>query len=920
MKKLLSLFALWMLSATVLLQAQTVSPRVTPELPPDLSPEIVSLLPDSTIFGEEIYRHLADFYHKHTTEKLYLVTDKPYYSAGEKLWFKGFLLDAATLKRDLVSRYIYVELVDQQDSVHQRIKVIDDENGFQNCLDIGLTTPEGTYTLRAYTRWMENAGPDYFFRKLIPIGNRIDDRVVPTVTYSREEDREVLATVQLKNMNGDPLPSQRLTYTLYANGKSRKQIVRTDDHGQLLIRFPAPSVADSKNRIHLDVNEPGLVYETSLFLPTFSNDFDVQFFPESGHLLSLGEQTVAFKAIAAGGLGIDVEGKLLDSRGQEVASFQSAHKGMGSFTFTPQAGERYTAEVTAQGKTLRKELAVESIGAALRVERQEGALLCTVSGTPNLSPSAWQLVVQSRGEILVRADVASHRTTKRIPLESLPAGLAQVALVDTIQDRVLCERLVFTRYADRAFGEIETDKDNYRKREKVEGKLLVLDAQGQPLAGNFALSVTTGRLVQQDPLADNIFSNLQLTSELKGYIEDPAYYFPQEPSAEVASHLDLLLLTQGWTRYNLPELLQGKYPEIVRPVEWSQDFTGRIIGAFGKGVRNPSLSIFSLQSGFIKRYELEDKKREFRIEGLEFPDSTTFHFQAANAREWSRGVELEVDSLPAPGVRTFVPQHHFTQEVKAIPDPFLEGAKQAYYDEGGMRVIDIKSVTVMAKSRAEIRDEQENFQGLRVNKIITPDDLKFYSGRSLGDALMRFSIFWEPERGAYYHVSYGVISWLWVDGMAVEVGGDFGDPYILRSIRANDVDVVGFITARDMMSGQLGWRMTGANVIMVKLKSGASLNLNIPNVAQKQATPLGYKKPEAFYEPKYDVPKELKNTKPDTRNTIYWNPALRTNPEGEAAFSFYTADPSAQYDVTLEGMTTGGLPCRATATIQRTKE
>ncbi len=922
MKKLLFLLGFVTLSGSFL-QAQDSSLRTLPDLPADLSPEIVSLLPDSTIFGEELYRHLADFYHKHTTEKLYLVTDKPYYSAGEKLWFKGFLLDAATLKRDLVSRYIYVELVDQQDSIHRRIKVLEDENGFQNCLELDPATPEGTYTLRAYTRWMENAGPDYFFRKLIPIGNLIDDRVVSTVTYSRDEGSDVLATLQLKNMNGDPLPAQRLTYTLYADGKSRKQVVRTDDHGQLLIRFPAPGQDNSTNRLHLDINEPGLIYETSLFLPTFSREFDVQFFPESGHLLSLGEQTVAFKAIAAGGLGIEVEGKLFDSRGQEVTSFQSVHKGMGSFSFTPKSGERYTAEVTADGKSLRKELpAVESAGALLKVERQEGALVCSVAATPTLSPSSWRLVVQSLGKILVRENVASHRAVKRIPLESLPAGLVQVALVDTVQGKVVCERLVFTRYADPVFGEIETDKANYGKREKVEGKLVVQDAQGRPVSGNFALSVTNGRLVHQNPQADNILSNLQLTSELKGYIEDPGYYFPEEPSAEIEAHLDLLLLTQGWTRYNLPDLLQGKYPKITYPVEWSQGFTGRIIGAFGKGVRNPSLNVFSLATSFVRSYELEDKKRDFRVEGLEFPDSTTFHFQATNEREWSKGVELQVDSLTAPPVKTFVPQRHFSSVVQAIPDPFLEGAKQAYYDEGGMRVIDIKGVTVMAKSPAEIRTEQQNFQGTHIERIVGPDDLKIYKGRSLADVMVRLGIHFDANSGMYEHTAYGAIRWLWVDGAVYDIGFSVSraNPYLCRMIRADEIDVVGFIPERDITSGQFGWQMAGTNIVMVKLKSGDALNLHIPDVAQRQATPLGYKKPEAFYEPKYDVPEQLKNTKPDTRSTIYWNPSLRTNAEGEAAFSFYTADPSAQYDVTLEGMTTEGLPCRATATIQRTKE
>ena len=46
-------------------------------------------------------------------ERIYLQTDKPYYTAGDTVWFRAHLVDAETYEPVSRSRFVYIELHDQ---------------------------------------------------------------------------------------------------------------------------------------------------------------------------------------------------------------------------------------------------------------------------------------------------------------------------------------------------------------------------------------------------------------------------------------------------------------------------------------------------------------------------------------------------------------------------------------------------------------------------------------------------------------------------------------------------------------------------------------------------------------------------------------------------------------------------------------
>lgn len=130
---------------------------------------------------ERLEEGIVEFYATVPQEKLYIQTDKPYYIAGDSLWFRVHLVDAATnipstspSYPDGRSKYVYVELHDNAtDALIERAMIKRDSLGvFSNALQLADSLPAGNYTLIAYTRHMIQFGSEHFARKQFAIAGR----------------------------------------------------------------------------------------------------------------------------------------------------------------------------------------------------------------------------------------------------------------------------------------------------------------------------------------------------------------------------------------------------------------------------------------------------------------------------------------------------------------------------------------------------------------------------------------------------------------------------------------------------------------------------------------------------------------------------------------------------------------------------
>ena len=102
-------------------------------------------------------------------EKLHVSTDKDSYIAGDTIWLRAHCADAATHRPVAASRYVYVELRDDRGSLVRRIKLLSRDSVYSGYLPTQSLERFGDYSLTAYTLYMRNQGPDYFFKKPLTI-------------------------------------------------------------------------------------------------------------------------------------------------------------------------------------------------------------------------------------------------------------------------------------------------------------------------------------------------------------------------------------------------------------------------------------------------------------------------------------------------------------------------------------------------------------------------------------------------------------------------------------------------------------------------------------------------------------------------------------------------------------------------------
>jgi hypothetical protein len=890
-------------------------------------------------------------------EKLYLQTDKPYYSVGDTLRFKGYLLNADYLTPAVYSGLLYVELDDEQGKKVKRI-MVPVENGL-TWGDMALDSadiPNGTYTLRAYTNWMRNFGEDYIFKKTIAIskstGNpllvkanfkQMGSKVEAQLVFSLLDGRiQAFKDVDLKVMNGKR--------TL-----SRDKVVTGVD-GSVKVSFTVP---EGTGALSIQAATPG---SGLLNIPVSINrkeNTDVQFLPEGGQLVAGLKSKVGFKAINEDGKGIAVTGNVTDSKGNNVASFASAYAGMGSFEFTPAANEIYTARVDGITKVYN-----------LPAVKLSGTTLTVISTNPDslkvhIAASAeargpYYLIAHSRGVVCYAQSVNSFPLNKTIAKKLFPTGIVRFSLINAANLPVN-ERIAFINHHDEMRVSVVPHQTSYGTRDSIALAIKVTDKTGAAVQGSFSLAVTDDDQVKQDSLGSNILTNLLLTSDLKGNIEEPDYYF----NGNKESDLDNLMLTQGWVGYDWKEVFQPKLPFAFKP-EKEFVVAGRVTNAFGKPIEKSNVVLFASNPLAIKD-TLTDNTGRFVFKDLFPVDTAIFKLQARNKRGKEFNVGIEIDLLKLP---TFAPAK--------MLNPWYLNSDSAALNNSRTRTIESKALSeykgegtvlneVNVKAKKFVK-ESKNLNGAgEADEIIDEEELKKMDKTTLSELLyQRFPGFgvtgFTPPRREYpeslqraAHLARdlamissdserrGVVGLIvanrhkpWrqsytlrnqevhfiIDGMDLdkfypdEMAEKPGDTKRYMFIK-NYLD---YFTAEDITGIELmlNAKYTNAYNSDFELnpervgRTGAFAYFEITTRAKKgpfmKVTPgtylhktLPFSLPKQFYSPRYTVKNKAAGVGTDLRSTIFWEPNIITDKDGKAALSFYSADKAANYTVIVEG-------------------
>lgn len=292
----------------------------------------------------------------------------------------------------------------------------------------------------------------------------------------------------------------------------------------------------------------------------------LSFFPEGGSLIDGIPSRVAFKGSDGKGMPVEVRG-VLQENGKDVARLESLHDGMGVFMLYPHQGSVYQAVL--DDSTVYSFPEVRISGMSLQLRRQTDEYLdFYLFQSGSAVPCQVRLTGKMRGRLCCMAEGTLHGSLKvRIPLRNLPMqGIAEFTLYDGAM-RPVAERLVYVHPKKRLHIELHTDKERYMTREKGSLQIRVTDGDGHPVRAHLGLSLFDSAYLNGSS-PENMLSYCLLSTEIRGNIHNPAYYF-DEANKNRLQVLDLLLLTQGWRRYVwtredstavtfLPDVIQGR--------------------------------------------------------------------------------------------------------------------------------------------------------------------------------------------------------------------------------------------------------------------------------------------------------------------------------------------------------------------------
>ena len=833
-------------------------------------------------------------------EKLYLHLDKPFYGAGEKIWFKGYLVNATTHQDNSQSNFIITELINRSDSIVERKKIRRDSLGFHNAFTLPATLPAGDYYLRGYSNWMLNEDPDFFFSRNIKIGNSIDNTIVSSIEYQQEDDTHYTAKIKFTSNVQAVFENTTIKYLYLENGKIKnKGKKKTDENGWISISLPDLK-SPAARRIEVEFDDPQYIYKRTFYLPVFTNDFDVKFFPEGGALLSIPHQNVAFKVQGADGFSKEVEGFLFNSKGDTLTNFRSEHNGMGIFTMNPVDNETYYVTArTNDSITKRFDLpAIEPKGISIAMSHYKQEIRYEIQKTETTEwPQKLFLLAHTRGKLAILQPINPERTFGKMNDSLFTEGITHFMLIDQ-QGNALSERLVFVPDHKPNQWQITADQPTYGKREKVSLQIAAKDNEGNPVEGTFSVSITDRKSIQPDSLADNILSNLLLTSDLKGYVEDPAYYFLNQDARTLRS-IDYLMMTHGWRRHKIENVLRTPSLNFTNYIEKGQTISGRIMGFFGANVKKGPICVLAPKYNIIATTET-DEKGQF-IVNTSFRDSTTFLVQARTKKGFA-GVDILMDPPQYPVATHKAP--YFSGAATFMED-YLMNTRDQYYMEGGMRVYNLKEVTVTAKRE---RPSSKSIDTGGINTYTVEEDRLQGYGQTAFDAASRLPSV-TITNGSEIHIrNNSEPAIIVIDDIVYEDASD-----ILKDIQVSDMSSISLLRGADAVI--LGPRASGGAVV-ITLKDPRNLPAR-PAQGIITYTPLGYSESVEFYHPTYDTPEKKNAQRSDFRSTVYWNPELRLDAEGKATIEYYTPDSTAPEDIIIEGVDKNGKVCRFLQTINK---
>ncbi len=651
----------------------------------------------------------------------------------------------------------------------------------------------------------------------------------------------------------------------------------------------------------------------------------IQFFPEGGDLISGFSTRIAFLANNQFGLPVNVRGAVKNSKNELVDSFMTEHDGMGSFSIDADAKEKYTATwVDEYGIAHTSNIQqVKATGATLQVQPTTTKIVFIIKRNAEATPNLKTLnCIASMNQFTVyksRINLSAKLSgIGEIPLNELPTGILQITLFDANWMPV-AERIVFVNNQEHEFiPDLRIVTKGVAKLAKNVVEITVSDT----VLSNMSLAVTDGDLLSDS--SSNIISQMLLSGDIKGYIHNPAYYFSSEADT-VKQHLDLVMLTHGWRRFNWQDVMASKTPAITHAKETDyMKLEGNVYGVNFATMKPGQLINLILQAkdstvskGKQMLFLPVSKTGSFVRDGVTFYDTIKVYYQFNGDKKLTDRAEVRFGTghiqPPAKLFSTIAASPLFLS-LKTKDSIALEKSKFFYNEKIKLdkmlaaTMLDEVTVKTRTKSAKDILDE------------------KYTSGLFAGGDATQFDVMNDPfAQGALDVFSYlqGRVAGLQINNGGGETtfswrGGTPSlfldevqqqDPDQLRTISMNDVAYIKVF--RPPFFGASGGGAGGA--IAVYTRKGGDQKYT-PGQGLGYALVAGYTRYKEFYSPDYTL---NQTSQPDVRTTLYWNPYVLTDKKTKTVrIEFFNNDVSKKIRYVLEGVDANGKLARIEKMVQ----
>lgn len=625
------------------------------------------------------------------------------------------------------------------------------------------------------------------------------------------------------------------------------------------------------------------------------------FFPEGGNMVQGIETKIAFHIADQYGKGVDARGLIMDDKGDTIKSFSPYRFGLGNFTFKPLAGHHYKATIQLpDGRSFTNSLPeVYEYGYVMNVtDNKDGRLKVRVQAIgkePGQRGEQVFLLVHTR-QVLKVAEPGyvnyENDLVLYIDKAKLAEGVSHFTLFNKGQQPV-CERLVFI-WPDKGSTTIASDKNSYGKRQKI--NLSISSTGKEKPTGHTNYSVAVFHIDSLENFEDDdIVSYLTLSSDLRGQVESPGFYFSSKAKEDNA--IDNLLLTHGWRRFRWENVLSTTYPTPKFIPEYRGHLiTAKVTSAIDGKVAVDMDCFLSFQRSPFGFYAARTDST-----GIVQFDVKDYYGQGEIIVQASR------DTLSHYRVDILTP---FAEEYQPARLPFFSFTKREEKNLTGksiaMQAQNIYAADSIRRFRPPLLMDTLPFFGKSEYTYLLDDYKRFTTMEEvLREYVMSINVI--LRNGKLYMNMYDeLLRVVYTDEVLVLLDGvplmDYHKIFSYDPLKVKRLDV---IPARYQMGG-INFNGIASFETYQGRFDGFELTPGVVAIDYE-----GLQLQREFYSPVYENSSDRQKRIPDFRSTLYWTPEVQIDKTGKGSVEFYTSDKPGKFLIVLQGFNERNEPVSA---------